>query len=264
MRERLQKLLARAGVASRRTAENLIRAGAVRVNGRVVTRLGVKADPVEDRIEVEGRRLRFPDRPVHLLFNKPRGTVSTAADPEGRPTVFDGLKGVRQRVFTVGRLPYEVEGLLLVTSDGAFADRLLRGRLPQTYWVKVKGRLSDAEITRLEKTARNHQAVPLGLRQVKPGANPWYEVCLAEPREDWLRTAFFRLGYPVEKVKRVAIGSLRAPSLPPGRFRELTDEEVEQLVREANRASSAEGLRPRRAGLPAAGRLTGKLPEQTR
>jgi pseudouridine synthase len=244
MPERLQKLLARAGIASRRTAEDLIRAGAVRVNGRVA-RLGEKADPERDRVEVEGRLLRFPQRHVYFLFNKPRNTVCTASDPRSRPTVFHWLKGIRQRVFTVGRLPYEVEGLLLVTSDGAFADRLLRGRLPQTYQVKIKGSLSESEAAALEKAAARRQQEPLGWRKVKPGANPWYEVTEVEPREDWLRTAFFRLGHPVEKAKRVALGSLRDPALAPGRYRELKAAEVERLL---NEAAPAVRLRERRAG----------------
>ena len=244
MPERLQKLLARAGIASRRTAEDLIRAGAVRVNGRVA-RLGEKADPERDRIELEGRLLRFPQRHVYFLLNKPRNTVCTASDPRGRPTVFHLLKGVRQRVFTVGRLPYEVEGLLVVTSDGAFADRLLRGRLPQTYQVKIKGSLSESEAAALEKAAARRQEEPLGWRKVKPGANPWYEVTEVEPREDWLRTAFFRLGHPVEKVKRVAFGSLRDPALGLGRFRELKAAEVRRLLDEA---APAPRLRQRRAG----------------
>ena len=248
MRERLQKLLARAGIASRRTAENLILAGAVRLNGEVVTRLGTKADPAQDRIEVEGRLLRFPARNVYLLLNKPRGTVCTAADPQGRPTVFHLLKGIRQRVFTVGRLAYDVEGLLLLTSDGAWADALQRGHLQQTYWLKVKGELSAAGSARLEEIAGRRGAGPVRCRLVKKGANPWYEVTLMEPRDDWLRTALFRLGHPVEKVRRVALGSLRVPGLTPGRFRELTDSEVERLRQEAGQAASTSGLRHRRAG----------------
>ena len=122
MRERLQKIVARAGVASRRTAEALIRAGAIRVNGRVVTELGSKADPGRDRIEVDGRLLKFPERTLCLLLNKPRGTVCTAHDPKSRPTVFHLLRGVRERLFVVGRLPYDVEGLLLLTNDGDFSD----------------------------------------------------------------------------------------------------------------------------------------------
>lgn len=248
MRERLQKLLARAGIASRRTAENLIRAGAVRLNGKVVTQLGTKADPAQDRIEVEGRLLRFPVRDVYLLLYKPRGIVCTAADPQGRPTVLHLLKSIRQRVFTVGRLGFDVEGLLLLTSDGAWADALQRGQLPQTYWLKIKGELSASESARLAEVAGRRGAGALRLRLVKPAANPWYEVTLVEPRADWLRTALFRLGHPVEKVKRVAIGPLRAPGLGPGRFRELTESEVERLRQEAGRASTPAGLSHRRAG----------------
>lgn len=236
MHERLQKLLARAGVASRRTAEKLMEAGAVRVNGRVVTELGSKADPETDRIEVEGRRLHFPTRHLYLLLNKPRGVVATAFDPKARRTVFDLLKGVRQRVFPVGRLPYDVEGLLILTSDGAFADTLLRSPLPQTYIVKVKGTLTPAERARLEGIAARHQAVPLALQPVRPGPNPWYEVQLVEPREDWLRSALFRMRHPVEKLKRTALGSLSVRTLPPGRYRELTLEEVDRLRKEARRA----------------------------
>ncbi|MGH9788071.1 MAG: pseudouridine synthase, partial [Candidatus Acidiferrales bacterium] len=141
MPERLQKLIARAGIASRRQAELLIQSGAVRVNGEVVKTLGTKADPTRDRIQVGSRLLRFPERPLYLLLHKPRGTVTTATDPQRRRTVFHFLPGIRERVFSVGRLPYEVEGLLILTSDGEFADALLRGRLPQTYQFKVKGAL---------------------------------------------------------------------------------------------------------------------------
>lgn len=253
--ERLQKLIARAGLASRRTAESLIQAGAVRVNGRVVTQLGAKADPDRDRIEVEGRLLRFPERDLYLVLNKPRGYVSTASDPKGRPTVFHLLRGLRQprrwrgqRVVSIGRLPYDVEGLLLLTSDGAFADTILRGRLPQTYWFKVKGQLSPEETAQVERLARQRQPAGFRLRLMKPGANPWYEAILVEPRDDRLRTAFFRLGHPVEKVKRVAIGPLRVSALAPGHIRELSNEEVERLATAAQPSSSPAigGASPRR------------------
>ena len=236
MPERLQKLIARAGIASRRRAEQLILAGAVRVNGQVVTELGTKADPAEDSIQVNGRVLRFPERPLYLLLNKPRGVVTTAFDPKGRRTVFHLLKKVPQRVFPVGRLPYDVEGLLVLTSDGEFADALLRGRLSQTYRFKVKGTLSDAELTALERSARRRQRASARIRLVKPGPNPWYEVTLLEPRGDWLRTALFRSSHPVEKVKRIALGSLRDAALEAGEQRELTDREVQQLRQEARPA----------------------------
>lgn len=233
MPERLQKLIARAGIASRRRAEQLILAGAVRVNGQVVTELGTKADPAEDRIQVNGRVLRFPERPLYLLLNKPRGVVTTASDPKRRRTVFDLLRKVPQRVFPVGRLPYDVEGLLVLTSDGEFADALLRGRLPQTYRFKVKGPLSEAELAALERTARRQQRAPARIRLVKPGPNPWYEVTLVEPRGDWLRTALFRSAHPVEKVRRVALGSLRDLELGVGEHRELAEREVQRLRQEA-------------------------------
>ena len=229
MPERLQKLIARAGIASRRQAELLIQAGEVRVNGEVVTTLGTKADPAHDRILVGGRLLRFPERPLYLLLHKPRGTVTTATDPQRRRTVFHFLSGIRERVFSVGRLPYEVEGLLVLTSDGEFADALLRGRLPQTYWFKVKGALEPEVLTRLAR--QSGRAKP-----VKPGANPWYEVTLTEPRGDRLRTALFRSGHPVEKLRRVALGSLRDTRLRTGEFRELSEKEVQRLRREARPA----------------------------
>ncbi|MBI2957072.1 MAG: rRNA pseudouridine synthase [Acidobacteria bacterium] len=264
MRERLQKIIARGGLASRRHAETLILTGEVRVNGQVITQLGAKADPAADVIEVSGRRLRLPVEHLYLLLNKPRGYVSTAADPKGRRTVFHLLKGIRQRVFTVGRLPYDVEGLLLLTSDGAWADALLRGRLPQTYWFKIKGALSEAECERLGRMAGRQQPEPQPVRRVKAGPNPWYEVTLVEPRGDWFRTALFRLGHPVEKVRRVALGSLRDPALAPGHFRPLTDKEVERLRREACPAGktafapAAGKARPRQVGLPPPARRAGK------
>jgi len=247
MPERLQKLIARAGIASRRTAEKLIQAGVVKVNGRVVTTLGTQADPGQDRIEVEGRLLRFPAKDTYLLLNKPRGCVTSADDPQGRRTVFHLLRKLPVRVYSVGRLPYDAEGLLLLTNDGAFADTVLRGRLPQTYWLKVKGRLSPEELKQAEMKAGRRTRSRLGFRLVRPGANPWYEVVVREPREDWLRTLFFRLGHPVEKVRRIALGSLRETDLSPGQFRELTLKEVERLRLEAAAPARRRRLQ-RRAG----------------
>lgn len=247
MPERLQKLIARAGIASRRTAEKLIEGGAVRVNGRVVSELGAKADPKRDRIEVEGRLLRFPQRDLYLVLNKPRGSVTTVSDPEGRPTIFARLRRLPQRVFPVGRLPYDVEGLLLLTSDGAFADAVLRGRLPQSYRLKLKGALSAEETAAVRGKAARHNPTAFDLKLVKAGANPWYQVTLVEPRRDWARTIFFRLGHPVEKVKRVGLGSLRLDELRPGEFRELTNQEVERLRQEAAESSGSPRRSRRRA-----------------
>ncbi|MGH9803611.1 MAG: pseudouridine synthase [Candidatus Acidiferrales bacterium] len=231
--ERLQKLIARAGLASRRRAEDLIRAGAVSVNGRIVTALGTKADPACDRIEVGGQRLRLSARPLYYLLHKPRGTVCTASDPQGRRTVFHVLGRTPARVFSVGRLPFEAEGVLLLTNDGDFAEALVRARLPQRYLLKIKNPLTVDESARALSLLRRRHRGRVTLHRVRPGANPWYEVTLSAPREDWLRTAFFRLGHPVEKIRRVALGSLGLGKLGTGEYRELTPGEVEQLLREA-------------------------------
>lgn len=231
--ERLQKLIARAGLASRRRAEDLIRAGAVRVNGRVVTALGTKADPACDRIEVGGQRLRLAARPLYYLLNKPRGTVCTASDPQGRRTIFHALGRMPARVFSVGRLPFEAEGLLLLTNDGNFSEALLRARLPQRFLLKVKNPLTAEESARAVKLLRRRHAGRVSLARARSGVNPWYEVTVSAPREDWLRTAFFRLGHPVEKIRRLAFGALPLGKLAPGEHRELTPVEVGQLLREA-------------------------------
>jgi 23S rRNA pseudouridine2605 synthase len=241
MQERLQKLIARAGVASRRAAEALIEARLVRVNGKVVTALGTKADPATDKITVEGRPLRFPQNHVYYLLNKKRGTVCTRQDPKRRPTIFASLKKVRERVFPVGRLPFEVDGLLLLTTDGDFADKVLRGKMSQTYSLKIKGLLGPNELDRLHQQAARRQREPLRWRLVRRGPNPWHEVTISDPKADWFRTLLFRLGHPVEKMTRTGLGSLRDAKLPVGGFRELTQAERARLLREAS------GAAPKRA-----------------
>jgi 23S rRNA pseudouridine2605 synthase len=229
LEERLQKLIARAGIASRRTAEKLILAGEVTVNGKVVAELGSKADPERDSIKVSGRLLRFPEEKTYLLLNKPSGCVSTMNDPEGRRTVRDLLRGIRGHVFPVGRLEYHSEGLLLLTSDGELADRLMRGSLPQVYWLKVKGKLSIAE---LQDVAAKTGA---RLRLVKPGPNPWYEASVTEARRDALRNGLFRIDHPVEKLRRVRLANLELGKLAPAEYRQLTAGEVAALVRAASK-----------------------------
>jgi 23S rRNA pseudouridine2605 synthase len=238
--ERLQKLIARAGIASRRNAEKLILAGEVTVNGKIVMELGSKADPERDRIKVSGRVLRFPEQKTYLLLNKPSGCVATMSDPEGRRTVRDLVRGVHGHVFLVGRLEYHSEGLLLLTSDGDLADRLMRGsHLPQVYWLKVKGALSVAELQDLAaKTGAR-------LRIVKPGANPWYEASITEARRDAVRNGLFRIGHPVERVRRVRLANLELGKLAPGEYRHLTAGEVAALVRAASKAGQAA---PQRGG----------------
>ena len=245
MEERLQKLLARAGVASRRGAEAMIESGSVRVNGRLVTRLGSKADPAHDTVTVDGKRLRFPSEVVYYLFNKPRSVVCTASDPNRRRTIFSLLKRLPVRVFPVGRLAYDSEGLLILTSDGDFANKISRGQLRQAFSVKIKGRLTDPERDQLVKQAGRYQADPLRLRLIRRGPNPWYEAQVTRPQSDWLRTLFFRLGHPVEKMNRVSIGTVRDADLRPGQYRELTRGERDRLLRDAKETPDK---RTKRAG----------------
>ena len=242
MLERLQKIIARAGIASRRHAEQLILSGQVKVNGRVVTQLGTKADPERDRIEAAGKLVRFPATKTYLVLHKPPQVVSTMADPEGRKTLQNFLRGVPGRVFPVGRLEYAASGLVLLTSDGDLANRILKaaGRLPQTYWVKVKGRLSEDERSRVERQVHARLRPLKSARALASrAANPWYEVTLGEARRDLLRRSLLALGHPVEKIKRLILANLELAGLPEGRYRFLEPEEVAKLERLLARANKA-------------------------
>lgn len=234
MLERLQKIIARAGIASRRHAEQLIASGQVRVNGKVVTELGSKADPERDRIEAAGRLVHFPESKTYLVLHKPPQVVSTMADPEGRRTLRHLLYGVPGRVFPVGRLDYAASGLLLLTSDGDLANRILKAaaRLPQIYWVKVKGRLQPEECRRVEQQVRARLRPLRSPHAAGPrAANPWYEVTLSEARRDLLRRNLVLLGHPVEKLRRVRLANLELADLPEGRYRYLEAGEVAALER---------------------------------
>jgi 23S rRNA pseudouridine2605 synthase len=262
MLERLQKIIARAGIASRRHAEELIRSGQVRVNGQVVTELGAKADPDHDRVEAAGRVAERPTAPSYLVLNKPVHVVSTMSDPEGRATLRHVLRGLAGGIFPVGRLDYSASGLMLLTSDGELADRIFKNsaRLPQVYWLKVAGRLSDDEMQQVRRQAhaRMRRLRAPGAAGSQP-ANPWYEVELSDARRDLLRQALFSLGHPVEKMKRVKLGPLELGDLDDGRYRPLEPREVAQLRRYVEKpvgkpaVRKEEGLRTRQAegGAPA-------------
>jgi 23S rRNA pseudouridine2605 synthase len=233
--ERLQKILARAGVASRRKAEELIVAGRVTVNGQIVDELGSKADFSRDHIKVDGKLLRAPRRHIYLAFHKPKGVVTTVSDPQGRPTVLEFFHGVKERVYPVGRLDYASEGLLLVTNDGEFSSRATAAatHLAKTYLVKVTGLLTaeQEEQFRAGIPLGGRRTAPAGLRLVRRAANPWYEVRLTEGRHHQIREMFKHFGRLVEKIKRVKIGFLELGSLAPGRYRELTPAEVARFRR---------------------------------
>ena len=226
MEERLQKIIARAGIASRRHAEDLIRSGMVTVNGRTVTELGSKADETTDHIKVSGKLLRPEHDRVYLVLNKPPEVVSTMSDPEGRRSLQDLLHGVPVRVFPVGRLEYHSMGLVFLTNDGELANRMLKAhRLRQTYLLKLKSLLTFGEI---EQLARSTGA---RITRVRGKESPWYEVTLTEARRDALRNRLFQTGHPVEKIKRIRVGNLELGSLQPGEHRTLSSEEVAALSR---------------------------------
>jgi 23S rRNA pseudouridine2605 synthase len=233
--ERLQKILASAGIASRRKAEAYIVEGRVSVNGVTVNELGAKADLSRDHIKVDGRLLKPPRHHVYLALNKPREVVTTLSDPQGRRTVLHLLKGVRERVFPVGRLDYHSEGLLLLTTDGEFANRITSpaGHVEKTYLVKANGPLTFDQMEKFRSGVSLHgrRTAPADIRIVKPGANPWYEVKLTEGRQNQIRLMFQDAGLLVEKLKRVRIGFLKLAGLPPGAFRHLDAEEVARFRR---------------------------------
>jgi len=228
--ERLQKLLAHAGIASRRRAEQLILEGRVMVNGAVVTELGTKADPGRDHIKVDGKRVGAPERLVYLAMNKPKDYMSTVMDPEGRPTVMQLLRGVKARVYPVGRLDYASEGLLLLTNDGELAKRITAAssHVTKIYLVKTNGQLAldQEEKFREGVPLSGKKTAPAGLKLIRRAENPWYEVRLIEGRQNQIRLMFKHFGRLVEKLKRVKIGFLDLGSLQPGKFRHLTAAEV--------------------------------------
>jgi len=224
MIERLQKIIARAGIASRRHAEELISSGMVTVNGRTITELGSKADESRDHIKVSGKLLRPASERVYLLLNKPAEVVSTMSDPEGRRSLRDFLHGISERVFPVGRLEYHSSGLVFLTNDGELANRVLQSnQLRQTYHLKIKSLLTFEEIEKLSRSTGAR------ISRMRGAEMPWYEVTLAEARRDALRNKLFQFGHPVEKMKRVAIGNLSLDSLGPGHRRELSSAEVASL-----------------------------------
>ncbi len=266
--ERLQKILSQAGVASRRTAEEMIVAGRVIVNGTIVTQLGSKADPTRDHIRVDGKLLQGAERHRYFMLIKPRGYVTTVSDPEGRPTVMEFFAGARERVYPVGRLDYLSEGLLLMTNDGELANLLTKAGsgVEKTYLVKVAGQPTAEELERLragvaiekgEPGSARVRTAPARIRPFREGDNPWFEVVLIEGRNRELRKMFGAIGHFAEKIRRVGYGPL-VLDLEPGKMRELDEDEVNGL------RLAAEGkMKPRRAK---AGQMPGEavLPAKQR
>lgn len=255
--ERVQKLLARAGVAARRKAEELIREGRVTVNGQVAE-LGAKADPERDAVKVDGKRIQFERSRKYVLLNKPRGVLTTLSDPEGRPTVIALLPpALRKALVPVGRLDYHTEGLLLLTDDGELAQRVSHPRYGcrKIYEAKVRGIPEERDLARLRQGIvldgqRTSPCTIEPIRATRPrggeGGNAWLRIELGEGRSRQIREMFFRIGHPVQKLKRVAIGPLVDVELSAGQWRELSERELAAL----RRATAREKPRPPRSGAP--------------
>jgi len=233
--ERLQKIIANAGLTSRRKAEELIIQGRVTVNGQVVTELGTRADPVSDHIKVDGKLLRKMPANRYVLLNKPRQVISSVADPVGRTKVADLVK-VRERIYPVGRLDYDTEGLIFLTNDGEFAK--IAGsageHLPKVYEVKVRSQPDEAALKRLRSGIRLKDGTRLGrckIVRLQEGNNSWFEVTLTQGKNRQIRQMFEAVGHPVMKLRRTRIGFLTGEGLAPGEYRFLTETEVARILR---------------------------------
>lgn len=253
--ERLQKILAHAGVASRRKSEELIEAGRVTVNGKVVRELGSKADLDQDLVQVDGRAVRETQDKVHYVLYKPAGCVTTLSDPEGRPTIRTYLEEVTERVYPVGRLDYDVEGALIITNDGDLANQLMHPRygVKRTYLAKVHGVPAQEQIERLLEGVRledgRARALEADLHSRTP-KNTWVRVVVAEGRQHMVKRLMEAVGAPVQKLFRADYGGIGVSGMRPGELRELTRAEVEHLRAQAGKKAEA-SERTRRVSLPA-------------
>jgi len=236
MIERLNKLIAQAGIASRRGAEELIQNGEVTVNGEIITELGTKADPERDHIKVGGKLINSKlekREKVYVLLNKPKGYLSSAADPEGRKLVTDLVKGYG-KLHPVGRLDYNTEGLIILTNDGEFTNTVASSkRIPKVYEVKTKGIPTEVAINKLRRGTTledGFKTAPCEIKILKPTENNgWYEVTLTEGHNQQIRKMFDSIGHSVVKLKRLAIGHINYNKLPVGAYRELDEEEVKEF-----------------------------------
>lgn len=240
MLERLQKIIAHAGFASRREAETMMREGRVTLNGQIITELGTKADAARDHIKVDGKLITRAETHRYILLYKPREVMTTVEDPQGRRTVIDFIRGVRERIYPVGRLDFQSEGLVLLTNDGELAFKVshpTQGSV-KTYNVKVRGVPEERMVDKLRRgiTLEGKRTLPCEIERLKTTGktddegNSWFEVKLHEGRTQQIRKMFQAVGHPVAKLKRVAIGPIMDPKLTPGLWRELTKQEVKMLA----------------------------------
>lgn len=236
MEKRIQKILSEMGITSRRKAEELMIEGRVTVNGQIAT-LGMKADPSNDHIKLDGKLLIKHEPKVYIMFNKPKNVVTSLHDPEGRPTVKDFLKGVKYRVYPVGRLDYNSEGLLLLTNDGDFAHAVLHPskKIPKTYIVKVKGVPEEEEIDKIKTGVKltDGLTAPARVKKVRTTENnSWFEMTIYEGRNRQIKRMLEKIGHPVLKLKRIKINGIELGKLEPGGYRYLTAEEMDKIKKE--------------------------------
>jgi 23S rRNA pseudouridine2605 synthase len=239
MKERLNVIIARAGIASRRKADEIIAAGRVAVNGKIVSQLGSKADLEKDDIRVDGKPIRVEEKKYYILLNKPKGYVSSLKDTEGRPLVTDLIKGIKARLFPVGRLDINTEGLLLLTNDGRFALRITHPRYGclKIYKAKVRGKPQEKTLKRMQKGIRIGKDICAAeeIKLLKSDNNSWLQISLKEGKKNEIRMMFSLVGHPVIKLKRIAISFLKSKNLPLGAYRHLTKVEVERLMSQSSK-----------------------------
>jgi len=230
--ERLQKILAHAGVASRRACEEFILEGRVQVNGVTITELGAKADPRRDSITLNLQPIQ-KEAPIYILVNKPKGYVTTVKDDQGRPTVMALLSGVEARVYPVGRLDFNSEGLLLMTNDGEMAQRLAdpENHIPKIYLVKVHRMPRPETLDEMREGFRldGRRLKPCGIEFFDRQDNPWLKITLVEGKNQQIRKMFAAVGHPVHKLRRIQFGPLDDPFLKPGEWRYLNPQELAAL-----------------------------------
>jgi pseudouridine synthase len=250
--QRLQKLIAAAGIASRRHAEELITSGKVTVNGKVITELGTKADPAKDHIKVNGKLINpllSGQQKVYVLLNKPRGYLSSVSDPEGRPLVTELLPPSLGRIYPVGRLDFNTEGLLLLTNDGDFTNFITaaRNQVEKVYEAKVKGVPPEGAIERLRRGVVLDDGTRTAPAKIKlldeTSTNSWFEISLHQGRNQQIRRMFDLIGYSVLKLRRVRIGFLVDEKLKPGYWRLLSSNEVTRLIKPRERKKKARKTR---------------------
>ena len=252
--ERLQKIIARSGLCSRRDADRMVAEGRVTVDGRVAE-TGEKVDPAKVHIKVDGKRIKAPETPRYLLLYKPRGVMTTCDDPEERKTVLDIVRpAIHERVYPVGRLDYNSEGLLILTNDGELASRVAHPRhgIVREYLVKIRGDLSRPEQQKVMAGAviEGKHVKPLRIKRDsrgRGGTTTWWRIEVSEGRTHEVRELFFRAGHHVQRLRRTAIGPLRDDTLKPGEFRTLSEREVRSLRQGPSKTGKSSRSRSRTA-----------------